>query len=856
MGQHDWAGEGYRQSMMGGREGQSQPASITPAYRFWPLFFCLLLLPKLAAASSLGQSETASIILITEVYYDTPGIDEDEEWIELANLGRSALDLSGYKIGDASDVGVREGMVRFPAGATLEAEQVIVIAQSAAGFRALYGRLPDYEIRDTQAAIPDMLAYEAWSSGSLALNNEGDEVVLLGPDDLIVDAVNYGQSEAFFGPGVADVPRGQSIARNPAACDQDSAADWRPEPVPSPGTIALSGPCVQEAADPRPQSIGQIQGVGTRSPLLNQRVHFNGIVTGVQEDRNSRGATFYTLFVQDSPEDADGDPATSDAVAVFVGPRRPRVDLGDVVSISGQVTEYYGLTEIDHEHLSIRVLSSGNPLPQAAAISPAGDGATVNYESLEAMRVTVPVSLVVGPTYSGCGFTVAAEDFPEDHALRRSLQDFTAPLLPVLHHSDVDCTGLPEVKVGDRLRGLQGPLTYHFEQFKVVYQPSEALKVLPAPLPPVPEPLSVGPAAISMASFNLHDHFDARADSGNSAEPVPAPREVTVKRRKLTRVIGGILGCPSLLGIQEVENAALLRELAAALASSCHFTYEVSHRESADSRGIDVALLSDPRRVRVRGVTLRQTCSLIGTDLPPEVAHCPAGQDPLFSRPPMQVEVLIDDAPATIFVVHFKSKREGERETHRRRMAQARHLASLVSQRLVVDSAAKIIVLGDFNDYELSSPMRIITEDAGMMNAMSLVPLEQRYSYNFGGVSQLVDGILLSPALAQEVAAATILHVNADFPASWATDSHRLWRSSDHDIPIVVVEQETSAPATRTFLVDPEVRPVPTTIAGNANDGDSGIGSDPFIRWRVLLWGAVLVALAGLVLRILLVSRR
>lgn len=857
MRHHNRGGERRRQSGNIDCERWGPPASIAPSYRLWPFIFCLLFLAPSTAVASIRERESAALVLITEVYYDAPGIDEDGEWIEVANVGQSTVDLSYHKIGDAAEAGDREGMLRFPAGATVEKGEAVVIAQAAAGFRAMYGRPPDYEIRNTEVAIPEMEAYESWSDGSLALNNDGDEVVLLGPDDLVADAVNYGQSTAFFSPSVNDVPRGQSIERYPSDCDRDLAADWQPQPLPTPGEIVPSGGCLQEdAGGHEPRSIGQLQGVGTRSPYLNRRVHFNGIVTGVLEDRNTRGVIFYTIFVQDSAEDADGDPATSDAIAVFVGPRRPDVQPGDAVSVSGQVTEYYGLTEIDHDRLSIRKLSTGNPLPEAKVISLAADEAPFDYEPLEAMRVTLPAGIVVGPTHSGCGFALAAEDYPARHVIRRAFQDFTAPILPVLHHSDVDCTGFPDVKVGDRVQSLQGPLTYHFEQFKVVYQPTEALEIVTAPLPPIPEPVSLAPAAFSLASFNFYDHFDARADTGNDAEPVPTPRDVAVKRTKLARVIGGILGCPSVLGMQEVENAALLKELADALAPSCNFTYEVSHRESADSRGIDVALFSDPRRVQVRDVALKQACSDIRTELPPEAGNCPVGQEPLFSRPPLQVDVLIDDVPATVFIVHFKSKREGENETHGRRMAQARHLASLVSQRLATDRAARIIVLGDFNDYELSSPLTILTEEAGMVNAMSRVALPQRYTYNFAGMSQLVDGILLSPALAQAVASAQIIHINADFPASWAGDPHRLWRSSDHDIPIVVLEHRTTSPPTPVISAEPEIRPVPTTVAENGNEVDPGVSAGPLDIWRGPLLGAVLVALVGLVLGILLLSRR
>ncbi|MBK7218875.1 MAG: hypothetical protein IPH95_17950 [Candidatus Promineofilum sp.] len=73
------------------------------------------------------------------------------------------------------------------------------------------------------------------------------------------------------------------------------------------------------AAQATDLSIGVIQGTGSESPYLNRFVNFRGVVVGRYEDQNTRGDVYYTLFVQDVPNATDGDPATSDAIAVFLG---------------------------------------------------------------------------------------------------------------------------------------------------------------------------------------------------------------------------------------------------------------------------------------------------------------------------------------------------------------------------------------------------------------------------------------------------------------------------------------------------------------------------------------------------------
>ena len=81
--------------------------------------------------------------------------------------------------------------------------------------------------------------------------------------------------------------------------------------------------------------------------MIDRRVVFRGVVTTILADQNAAGTTYYTVFVQDAAGQEDGDSATSDGVALFSGRQRPRVRPGDQLRVSGRVTEFYGLTEID-----------------------------------------------------------------------------------------------------------------------------------------------------------------------------------------------------------------------------------------------------------------------------------------------------------------------------------------------------------------------------------------------------------------------------------------------------------------------------------------------------------------------------
>jgi len=192
-----------------------------------------------------GYVGPARHLLISEVLYDPSGADDlGREWVEIYNPTGQAVDLSGYKLGDAAEPGQYEGMYRFPDGAAIAPGQVIVVAQQAEDFHARYYAWPDYEIpidpnRD-DPNVPNLLRYDAWGSeGEFMLSNGGDEVLLLGPDDTPVDVVVYGAGsypDVMPHPGVSDADH--SLERYPAWRDTDDCArDFRDRTPPTPGMV-------------------------------------------------------------------------------------------------------------------------------------------------------------------------------------------------------------------------------------------------------------------------------------------------------------------------------------------------------------------------------------------------------------------------------------------------------------------------------------------------------------------------------------------------------------------------------------------------------------------------------------------
>jgi hypothetical protein len=142
---------------------------------------------------------TASLsLLLGEFLYDglVPGTEGDE-FVEVCNPQAKAVDLAGYKIGDAVSRGSGEGMYLLPGGSPLAPASCLIVAKNAHQFQSRFGLLPHFEVVVSGAsyqdhpAVTNLAKYSAWADGSWALANEADELLLLGLADEVVDSVAY-----------------------------------------------------------------------------------------------------------------------------------------------------------------------------------------------------------------------------------------------------------------------------------------------------------------------------------------------------------------------------------------------------------------------------------------------------------------------------------------------------------------------------------------------------------------------------------------------------------------------------------------------------------------------------------------
>lgn len=522
-------------------------------------------------------------------------------------------------------------------------------------------------------------------------------------------------------------------------------------------------------------SLCDIQGAARQSAHQGERVETVGVVTAALHAHGAGGS-----FVQMAGCDAD--PATSDALFILLPREGEPPDAGDRVRLRGRVEEFFGRTQLVVEEGGLLIEATGQALPAAQPLAPPPDPEQARdyWESLEGMMVGLDEAVVVAPTSRFGEFAVhAAASAPASaHVLRQA-----GASGGVLMVDDGGLVGPYHLSVGDSAQKLVGPLDFTFGTFKVQLLAAPALESRPPPQE-LPAPL-LPPGAWSVATFNTENLFDSADDPGrDDADATLAPDALAAKLQKIAATLAGPLGLPTIVALQEVENLAVLEQLAAHPLLGGR--YEARLLEGNDPRGIDQGLLVERERVEILELTNASPCSPVAVG-DGQRGPCPEGEFLLFDRPPLIAHLRVDGS-RTLYLInnHFKSKVDGEEQTRPRRVAQARFVAALVRQLQSASPEAEILVVGDLNDYEESPTLDALLGEAPLVNLWETVPPTERYAYVFEGVSQILDHILATEGLAESLVSFAPVHVNADFPHALQADPTSFLRTSDHD-PLLAI---------------------------------------------------------------------
>ena len=197
----------------------------------------------------------------------------------------------------------------------------------------------------------------------------------------------------------------------------------------------------------------------------------------------------------------------------------------------------------------------------------------------------------------------------------------------------------------------------------------------------------------------------------------------------------------AVLGMSEMENRKVLEDLVAQPELKSR-NYQVVHYDSPDRRGVDVGLLYNPKYFKL--VSSRSYRTIV------------PDQPDFITRDQLLVSGLFDGEMMHFIVMHWPSRYGGEKRSLPGRVAAAelcRHIADSI---LREDQNAKIIMMGDFNDYPDNKSITNHLRASGDMNDLRdgefYNPMYNLHKKGYGtnyyrDVPGVLDQTILSPGL-------------------------------------------------------------------------------------------------------------
>lgn len=194
-------------------------------------------------------------------------------------------------------------------------------------------------------------------------------------------------------------------------------------------------------------------------------------------------------------------------------------------------------------------------------------------------------------------------------------------------------------------------------------------------------------AVFTAAWWNVENLFDLRDDPKTNDDEFTPTGDRHWTRRRLNDKVNGIyktllmMDLPDVVGLGEVENAYVLRELCQGTPLA-QIPYRYVHYDSPDRRGIDVALI-----YRTDRFTVTHSRSISVSD----------SAEGYFTRDILLVEgVTAEGDSVCLLVNHWPSKRGGE-EADAQRLRIADTLRTQMVELHAKHPTAAIIAMGDMN---------------------------------------------------------------------------------------------------------------------------------------------------------------
>ena len=344
-----------------------------------------------AIAAPAFAAPDGSNVIINEVYVrggNADGVYAD--YVELYNPTDQAVSLDGWSVQYFSKAGTGGVGVTALSGSIEPKGYYMVLGGSGT-------RTPKVELKaDAQGGFN-----ASGTDGTLILFSTPDKQTITPGNQVgaanVVDAVGFGVAQSVETAGATGSTKDDTAYTRTNFSDTDnnsvdftvakatpmgSTGDLLGGTTDEPGTDDPATPTEpEEPAVPEVSTvtIAEIQGNGAESPLAGQTVKTTGIVTAVYAEGGFNG-----IYLQTAGTGPTNDDGVSDGVFVYGSKLAQAVAKGDYIEVTGEVTEYFGLTEVSAKEFNKleKTAEIVDPKPIVLEALPVGDAEREAYEGM------------------------------------------------------------------------------------------------------------------------------------------------------------------------------------------------------------------------------------------------------------------------------------------------------------------------------------------------------------------------------------------------------------------------------------------------------------------------------------------
>lgn len=252
---------------------------------------------------------------------------------------------------------------------------------------------------------------------------------------------------------------------------------------------------------------------------------------------------------------------------------------------------------------------------------------------------------------------------------------------------------------------------------------------------------------MTVAFYNVENLFDT-IDTPNKIDEefVPAdPKNWNTERyfkkmNDLAKVISSIDPdkLPDIVGVCEIENNTVLSDLAKSKMLK-KANYQIVWNDGPDERGIDCALLYNPKTMKLISQQFLKVVNPLDTAF--------------ATREIVYVQGAIKNEVFHIFVNHWPSRRGGQDGSNNDRVLAATVLRNKVDQIFAENENSNIIIMGDMNDEpinaSISEVLKALPSDQPvknnqLVNLMYAEAVSGLGSYAYKGEWDMIDNLIVS----------------------------------------------------------------------------------------------------------------